>query len=148
MSKLAKILRARANAWAAQREEEEIARSDLHDDLLQSGIHTSPGRTPQAGTPRRFDKRREHHRSPPLFDDMIDIEAPARAAREVSLIVYGWHNVEPGPLSWVFPSVRAALSAAKAMRNAVRWAIVAGRHQATALDEARATGRVILEHAG
>ena len=139
MSKLAKILRARANAWAAQREEEEIARSDLHDDLLDSGIHTSPS---------RLEKRREPQPAPPLFADMIDIEAPARAAREVSLIVYGWHNVQPGPLSWVFPSVRAALSAAKTMRNAVCWAIVAGRHQATALDEARATGRVILEHAG
>jgi hypothetical protein len=79
---------------------------------------------------------------------MNDLEAPARAAREVSLIVYGWHNVQPGPLSWVFPSVRAALTAAKAMRNAVCWAIVTGRQSATALDEARATGRVILEHAG
>jgi hypothetical protein len=135
MSKLAKILRARANAWAAQREEEEIARSDLHDELLQSGIHTSPSQ-----------KRREPLR--PLFADAADIEAPARAAREVSLIVYGWHNVQPGALAWVFPSVRAALSAAKTMRNAVCWAIVAGRHSATALDEARATGRVILEHAG
>jgi hypothetical protein len=143
MSKLAKILRARANAWAAQREKEEIARSDLHDDL-DSGIHAAP---------TRFEER-PSHRARPV---MNDIEAPeshpssgaARAAaREVSLIVYGWHNVEPGPLSWVFPSVRAALSAAKAMRNAVRWAIVAGRHSATALDEARATGRVILEHAG
>jgi hypothetical protein len=138
MSKLAKILRARANAWAAQREEEEIARSDLHDDLLQSGIHVSPS---------PFEHRPEPIAAP-FFDDMLDIEAPARAAREVSLIVYGWHNVQPGPLSWVFPSVRAALAAAKAMRNAVRWAIVSGRHSATTLEEARATGRVILEHAG
>src|SRR4051794_41183104 len=27
----------------------------------------------------------------------------------VTLFVYGWENVEPGPLSWVFPSLRAAL---------------------------------------
>jgi hypothetical protein len=139
MSKLARILRARANAWAAQRAQEEIARSDLHDDLLQSGIHAAPA------------KLERHRYSAPVFalnPEMDDIDAPARAAREVSLIVYGWHNVQPGPLSWVFPSVRAALVAAKAMRNAVRWAIVAGRHSASTLDEARATGSVILEHAG
>ena len=45
----------------------------------------------------------------------------------VTLVVYGWQNVEPGTLSWVFPSVGAAVAAARAMKNAVRWAIVAGR---------------------
>jgi hypothetical protein len=134
MSKLAKILRARANAWAAQRAEEESARSDLHDDLFDSGIRPVPTALQTRG--------------PTLLDAMDEIEAPARAAREVSLIVYGWHNVQPGPLSWVFPSVRAALTAAKAMRNAVRWAIVTGHQSAAALEEARAAGCVILEHAG
>src|SRR5262249_44890940 len=129
MSKLAKILRARANAWAAQRAEE-IARSDLHDELLQSGIHPSPS---LPNPEMRFDHRREMLRAALSQSNELDREAPARVAREVSLIVYGWHNVQPGPLSWVFPSVRAALAAAKAMRNAVRWAIVSGRLHAAEL---------------
>jgi hypothetical protein len=43
---------------------------------------------------------------------------------QVTLIVYGWKNVEPGTLSWVFPSVGSAITAAHAMTNAVHWAIV------------------------
>lgn len=80
----------------------------------------------------------------------------------VTLVVYGWKNVEPGTLSWVFPSVGAAVAAARAMKNAVRWAIVAGRRgeeanddadessDATqdALAEARAKGAVLIEQAG
>lgn len=66
---------------------------------------------------------------------------------QVTLVVYGWHNVQPGTLSWVFPSVTAAVSAARAMTNAVRWAIVRGRRSATNLDvEAeRASGLVLIE---
>ena len=79
---------------------------------------------------------------------------------QVTLVVYGWQNVEPGTLSWVFPSVGAAVAAARAMKNAVRWAIVAGRRendadqvddgeaQNDALDEARANGAVLIEQAG
>ena len=79
---------------------------------------------------------------------------------QVTLVVYGWQNVEPGTLSWVFPSVGAAVAAARAMKNAVRWAIVAGRRQNDAadeeasakeddaLDEARANGTVLIEQAG
>ena len=79
---------------------------------------------------------------------------------QVTLVVYGWQNVEPGTLSWVFPSVGAAVAAARAMKNAVRWAIVAGRRendaedeeasakQDDALDQARANGTVLVEQAG
>ena len=68
----------------------------------------------------------------------------------VTLVVYGWHNVEPGTLSWVFPSVTAAVAAARAMKNAVRWAIVAGRREASDDDliDARAHGAVLIEQAG
>jgi hypothetical protein len=45
----------------------------------------------------------------------------------VTLVIYGWHDSEPGTLAWVFPSVRSALRAVRAMRNAVRWLIVRGR---------------------
>lgn len=128
MSKLAKILKARASAWAAQRAEEEIARSDLHDDLFDSGIHASPD---LSAAPK----------SQPSND--VDL-----VTQNVTLIVYGWHNVQPGPMSWVFPNVRQAIAAAKAMRNAISWAILRGERPATALDEARRLGIVLLEHAG
>jgi hypothetical protein len=68
-----------------------------------------------------------------------------QVADQVTLIVYGWHNVEPGTLSWVFPSYEAAMGAARAMRNAVRWAIVAGKRWTT-VDEARKHGAVLAEH--
>jgi hypothetical protein len=69
---------------------------------------------------------------------------------QVTLVVYGWHNVEPGTLAWVFPSVGAAVSAARAMKNAVRWAIVAGRREASDADlvDARAHGAVLIEELG
>jgi hypothetical protein len=81
---------------------------------------------------------------------------------QVTLVVYGWKSVEPGTLSWVFPSVTAAVAAARTMKNAVRWAIVAGRSgreteaedeeasakRDDALDEARANGSVLIEQAG
>jgi hypothetical protein len=67
-------------------------------------------------------------------------------ASDVTLIVYAWHNVQPGVLSWVFPTVRAALSAAYAMRNAIRWAIVRGQAHADDLDMARLTGDVLIEN--
>jgi len=69
----------------------------------------------------------------------------------VTLVVYGWHQVEPGTLAWVFPSVGAAVAAARAMKNAVKWAIVAGKRDAgadTDLDDARAHGAVLVEQAG
>jgi hypothetical protein len=79
---------------------------------------------------------------------------------QVTLVVYGWQSVEPGTLSWVFPSVGAAVAAARAMKNAVKWAIVAGKRENdveeesddgaadSALEEARARGKVLVEQAG
>ena len=45
----------------------------------------------------------------------------------VTLVVYGWREIEPGTLAWVFPSVRAALRAVRAMRNAIAWLVVEGK---------------------
>jgi hypothetical protein len=101
--------------------------------------------------------------------DGVPAAPPATKARSamnplfehVTLVVYGWKSVEPGTLSWVFPSVGAAVAAARAMTNAVRWAIVAGKRDDgasdespaskdmnEALDEARAQGAVLIEQAG
>ena len=71
---------------------------------------------------------------------------PRLVADEVTLVVYGWHNVEPGTLSWVFPSLTAALNAARAMRNAVKWVVVRGREMAN-LADARESGAVLAESA-
>lgn len=69
----------------------------------------------------------------------------AKAANEgVTLYVYGWENVQPGPLSWAFPSLRSAVDAVRTMRNAVEWCIVAGSEWAS-IDAARAGGAVMME---
>lgn len=65
----------------------------------------------------------------------------APAIEEVTLIVYGWHENAPGTLSWVFPSYGAAVKAVRALRNAVRWLIVAG----LATAEGRAENGVDVE---
>ena len=71
-------------------------------------------------------------------------ERPATADVEaVTLFVFGWHVVEPGPLSWAFPSLRAALDAVRTMRNAAQWCIVRG--QWPTLEAARADGAVLIE---
>lgn len=62
----------------------------------------------------------------------------------VTLFVYGWDNVEPGPLSWVFPSLRAALDAVQKMRNAIGWCVVSGDRWSD-LDAARAAKAVLVE---
>jgi hypothetical protein len=72
----------------------------------------------------------------------------------VILVIYGWKSVQPGTLSWVFPSVAAATYAAHTMTNAVRWAIVKGSPANANLEalpdlaKARAAGGVLMEVAG
>jgi hypothetical protein len=70
--------------------------------------------------------------------------AVAAAAEAVTLFVYGWENVEPGPLSWAFPSLRTALDAVKTMRNAIEWCIVSG-HEWPSIEDAREQGAVLIE---
>lgn len=71
----------------------------------------------------------------------------AEAIEAVTLIVYGWENVQPGTLSWTFPSLRSALDAVRAMRNAVRWAVLLGEHSSPTddVETAREQGRVLVE---
>jgi hypothetical protein len=72
----------------------------------------------------------------------------------VTLVVYAWKSVQPGTLAWSFPSLSTAVDAARAMTNAVGWAVVAGGSQMLgqssprALAKARADGVVLLEKAG
>jgi hypothetical protein len=79
--------------------------------------------------------------SPELTPDPAAVEA---AAQGVTLFVYGWENVEPGPLSWAFPSLRTALDAVRTMRNAVAWCIASGSEWSS-MDAARAEGAVLIE---
>ncbi len=68
------------------------------------------------------------------------------AQGQVTLVVYGWTNAQPGVLSWVFPSYRAAVRGARALRNAEKWAVVAGDEPD--LELARLRGEVLLEETG
>jgi hypothetical protein len=66
----------------------------------------------------------------------------------VTLVIYGWSESQPGTLAWVFPSVRAALRAVRAMRNALRWMIVKGREVFEGdvdIDALRRSGRILME---
>jgi hypothetical protein len=67
----------------------------------------------------------------------------------VTLVIYGWHDSQPGTLSWVFPSLRAALKAVHAMRNAIGWLIVRGKRVFDGdvdVDALRRAGHVLVEH--
>lgn len=64
--------------------------------------------------------------------------------REVTLFVHGWHQVEPGLLSWTFTDLRSALDAVQRMKNAIAWCIVSGTDW-TDLDSARADGAILVE---
>lgn len=86
-------------------------------------------------------------RSPSTRPAPSKSQPPRRVDPSVTLYVYGWHNVEPGPLSWAFPSLRAALDAVRTMRNAVQWCIVSGKGW-TSVDDARAEGAVLVEQLG
>jgi hypothetical protein len=73
-----------------------------------------------------------------------------KTATAVTLVIYGWRESEPGTLAWVFPSLRAALRAVGAMRNAMGWLIVKGRRAFDGdVDVAalRRGGAVLMEHA-
>lgn len=79
-----------------------------------------------------------------IDEERPSVSALADSVEEVTLIVYGWENVQPGTLSWTFPSLRSALDAVRAMRNAVRWAVLLGE-QSDDVDTAREQGRVLVE---
>jgi hypothetical protein len=71
----------------------------------------------------------------------------SRTRRLVTLVVYGWRGNQPGTLSWVFPSVGAAMRAVKALRNAASWLIVPGERDLRRfnLDEAKRHALVLAE---
>jgi hypothetical protein len=73
-----------------------------------------------------------------------------RRVTAVTLVIYGWHESQPGTLAWVFPSLRAALRAVHAMRNAIGWLILSGKQAFDGdvdVDELRRGGAVLVEHA-
>jgi hypothetical protein len=70
-------------------------------------------------------------------------------ASGVTLVIYGWYDSQPGTLAWAFPSMRAALHAVRAMRNAIRWLILEGKSALDGevdIDALRRAGRVLAEH--
>ena len=68
----------------------------------------------------------------------------------VTLVIYGWSESQPGTLAWVFPSLRAALNAVRAMRNALRWMILKGKQAFDGdvdIEALRQSGRILMEGA-
>ena len=65
-------------------------------------------------------------------------------ATQVTLFVHRWYQVEPGLLSWTFPSLRAALDAVQRMKNAIGWCVVSGTGWDD-LDCARERGAILVE---
>jgi hypothetical protein len=66
----------------------------------------------------------------------------------VTLVIYGWSESQPGTLAWVFPSLRSALRAVRAMRNALQWVILKGRQVFEGevdIDALRQSGRILIE---
>jgi hypothetical protein len=66
----------------------------------------------------------------------------------VTLVIYGWYDSQPGTLAWAFPSLKAALNAVRAMRNAIRWLIVEGKSALEGevdVEALRRAGRVLVE---
>jgi hypothetical protein len=86
---------------------------------------------------------------PPLSGTRIKLVPTSVPSTEVTLCIYAWHNVQPGLLSWTFPSMDAALKAVQAMRNAVGWAVVRGSRGGTVtsfdLDRSRRRGELLAE---
>jgi hypothetical protein len=78
----------------------------------------------------------------------VPVPVPSLELDPVTLVVYEWHNVQPGVLAWVFPSLTAAVAAARTMTNAVKWAILRGQRTVKAtldVEAERARGVVLLE---
>jgi hypothetical protein len=140
----------------------DVARTPTEQTKL-TAVETLPGQTCEGGSGVYIVERQPAERpgGAAASKSRGTVQEKARKAMnplldQVTLVVYGWKSVEPGTLSWVFPSVGAAVAAARAMKNAVRWAIVAGKRendaeseaQDEALDEARANGSVLIEQAG
>jgi hypothetical protein len=115
-----------------------------------------PAPPPSSGSLTVNDARTSTPAAPPAADsshdaledsDVFLCEPPRQvpnAIREVTLFVHGWDSVEPGLLSWTFPSLRAALDAVRRMKNAIGWCVVSGTGWSD-LDAARAGGAVLVE---
>lgn len=71
------------------------------------------------------------------------VAAPLRDTK-VTLCVTGWRNVQPGRLSWVFPTVDSAVHAAQAMRNAAEWVVLDGSLTSADIDGGQAARRRVL----
>jgi hypothetical protein len=80
--------------------------------------------------------------------EQVALPMTVPGAMPVTLIVYGWNNVEPGTLFWVFPSLSAALAAVRTMTNAVHWAVVSGAREEVDVERERESGAVLVEQPG
>jgi hypothetical protein len=118
----------------------------LHGVIFSRDVGLASLRIPFTLSPRGMRARLKQ------FTSRMTRSSRAPAVESVTLVIYGWHESEPGTLAWVFPSVRSALRAVRAMRNAVRWLIVRGKRAFDRdapgrldIDELRRAGLIIAE---
>ena len=127
-----------------------VARSRLERSLVRMGMRRQRHPLPEAMSQELSTETKDFVDSGtfPVAASVATVTElrPRLGVDEVTLVVYGWHNVEPGTLSWVFPSLTAALNAARAMRNAVKWVVVRGKEMMD-LALARESGAVLAESA-
>jgi hypothetical protein len=109
-----------------------------------SGVTTVIEGVSEPEKPIRVVKARHpSEEAPPALESGVYLAPGEGPENDVTLIVYSWDNVQPGTLSWLFPTFRAAVAAAYAMKNAIKWAIVRGDE--TNIEVARRSGRVMIE---
>ena len=127
----ARVDRGLVSAPHAQRESGVLAVATAHD------IGEDPLPTDPTGPGSRRIELVGRSRSP---------RPGAEGAVSVTLCIFGWQNVQPGTLSWVFPSLDAAIRAAEAMRNATEWLVIEGPIPASEIEWARRRGTILAKH--
>jgi hypothetical protein len=126
MRSLSHWFRSRSASFSPARRESEGSAAASNDTKLAVVQSLQDG----AGSGVYIVEPERAHNEPQITQASDARKAMNPLFEQVTLVVYGWKNVEPGTLSWVFPSVSAAVAAARAMTNAVKWAIVAGKRDA------------------
>jgi len=132
---------------AAQDTKTSVIRRESVSTTAEAGSVPVPAAPPSSRKPLAAEPE-------PVYDGFEDSDvflckdqdrpAAVPTVREVTLFVHGWHQVEPGLLSWTFQDLRSALDAVQRMKNAIAWCIVSGTGWDD-LDIARASGKILVE---
>jgi hypothetical protein len=110
------------------------------NELLRGIIRMRSPQAPTQPAAKQCDAL-EPHELPVAPRKLLTLPDAERSV--VTLVVFGWANAKPGTLAWQYPNLRSAIRGAKALRNASKWAILAGTH--VDVETARRRGELLLE---